>query len=107
MAVARRIDLHLRVTVLPGKRGNFLAFLREAIPYYESPGGITIRPLQDLHDDHRFIEVVEYADRATYLKDQERVSHDPVMKDYLQRWRALLAEPPVVEVYASVSVEEA
>jgi quinol monooxygenase YgiN len=94
-----RIDLHLRLHVLPGRRAEFLAFLREAIPFYESPGGITVRLLQDLRDDHRFIELVLYDDEAAYARDQERVADDPAMKAYLARWRDLLGEPPVVEVY--------
>lgn len=84
---------------MPGKRDEFLAFLREAIPFYESPGGITVRLLQDVRDDHRFIELVLYDGQDAYARDQERVANDPAMKAYLTRWRGLLAEPPVVEVY--------
>lgn len=94
-----RIDLHLRIRVLPGRRDDFLAFLREATPYYEAPGGITIRLLEDLADDHHFIELVLYDNEEAYRRDQDRVAHDPEMKRYLEQWRALLAGPPVVEVY--------
>lgn len=94
-----RIDLHLRLRVAPGRRAEFLAFFREAFPVYESPGGITMRLLEDLHDDHRFIELVLYDNEAVYARDQERVANDPTMKALQARWRALLAEPPVVEVY--------
>jgi quinol monooxygenase YgiN len=94
-----RIDLHLRLCVAPGRRNEFLAFLRETIPYYESPGGIEIRLLQDKSDDHRFIELVLYENEQAYERDQERVARDPTMKRHLERWRSLLAEPPQVEVY--------
>ena len=97
-----RIDLHLRVRVATGRREAFFAFLREAIPYYEGPGGIEIRLLQDKADDHRFIELVLYEDEQAYERDQERVASDPVMKRYVERWRSLLAEPPQVEVYRLV-----
>ncbi len=99
-----RIDLHLRLRVQPGRRDEFLAFLREATPVYESPGGITIRLLQDLHDDHRFIELVLYDDEPTYTRDQHRVANDPVMGELLARWRALLVETPVVEVYRLTAI---
>lgn len=94
-----RIDLHLRIRVKPGLRDAFLVFLREARPFYESTGGIEVRLLQDLHDDHRFIELVLYDDEAAFERDQLRVAHDATMKAILTRWRDLLAEPPVVEVY--------
>jgi quinol monooxygenase YgiN len=97
-----RIDLHLRIRVAPGRRDEFLAFLREAIPFYERPGGIEIRLLQNKTDDHRFIELVLYDDESAYYRDQERVDTDPEMNLFLKSWRSFLAEPPIVEVYRLV-----
>lgn len=99
-----RIDLHLRIRVKDGRRAEFLGFLRGAIPVYESPGGIEVRLLQDLHDDHRFIELVLYEDLAVYERDQVRVANDPEILRLLERWRELLVEPPVVEVYRLTAV---
>jgi hypothetical protein len=94
-----RIDLHLRIRVKPGQRADFFKFLDEAVPVYESPGGIEVRLLQDMNDDHRFIELVLYDDEAIYRRDQERVENDPTMRSLLARWRELLVEGPIVEVY--------
>jgi hypothetical protein len=94
-----RIDLHLRCRVLPGKREEFLAFLHEARSFYEAPGGITVRLLTDVNDDHRFIELILYDSINDFNKDQLRVANDYEMKAYLARWRSLLAEEPTVEVY--------
>lgn len=96
---AARIDLHLRIRVKDGRRGEFLAFLREAIPVYESPGGIRVRLLERIGNDHEFIEVVQYESEGVYAADQERVEHDPRMRALLQRWRDLLADAPAVETY--------
>ena len=93
------LELHLRIRVLDGKRDEFLAFVAEAVPYYEAPGGIHVRLLEDVSDWHRFIEVVEYADDATYRRDQQRLTGDPQMKEYVARWHTLLDGPPSVEVY--------
>jgi hypothetical protein len=60
--------------------------------------------LESLGDDHKFIELVLYDDEASYRRDQDRVDNDPEMKRYLDRWRALLAEPPRVEVYREKDV---
>lgn len=98
------VELHLRCRVIPARQTEFLSLLREAVPFYESPGGIRVRLQQDAHDADRFIEVVEYRDEAVYQQDQARVENDSVMKSYLDRWRLLLAEPPVVEVYRRVSI---
>jgi hypothetical protein len=93
------IELHLRGRVAAGRRADLVEFLGEAIGFYERPGGIRVRVLWDLADPDRFVEVIEYADRQVYDRDQVRVDHDPEMKDYLRRWRALLAEPPHVHTY--------
>lgn len=93
------IELHLRIRLAPDQREPFFAFLREAIPFYESPGDIRIELLANSADDHRFIEVVHYATELAYELDQKRVSDDPTMKQFLARWRSFLAEPPIVETY--------
>lgn len=93
------LELHLRARVRPGRHEDLRAFLREAIPYYEQPGGIRIRLLWDAADPNRFVEIAEYADQAAYDRDQERVATDPRMLAYVERWRALLAGPPQIETY--------
>lgn len=93
------IELHLRGRAAPGRREDLVAFLAEAIPFYEQPGGIRVRLLWDIADPDRFIEVVEYADHETYDRDQARVSDDPEMGQYLRRWRDLLTGPAQVEIY--------
>lgn len=96
------ISVHLRIRVVPGRQRDLLRFLAEAIPFYESPGGIRVRLLSDSNDPERFIELVEYIDEQTHREDDKRVQSDPTMARYLARWRQLLAEPPVVEVYREV-----
>lgn len=93
------IELHLRLRVAQGCRADFLDFLGVAIPFYEAPGGIRVRLLENEADHHLFIEVIEYASRSDYERDQERVANDAQMIEYLARWRGFLAEPPTVEIY--------
>lgn len=93
------VSLHLRIRLATDQREPFFAFLREAISFYESPGGIRIELLVNSADDHRFIEIVHYATEIDYQRDQVRVAADPTMKQFLARWRAFLAEPPIVETY--------
>ena len=93
------IEIHLRGKVAAGQRAAFDAFLLEAIPFYESPGGIRVRVLWSSADSNRFIEVIEYVDQAAHDRDQLRVESDVRMRDLLQRWRDLLEGPPLVETY--------
>lgn len=93
------IELHLRGVAAAGRRDDLIAFLAEAIPFYERPGGIRVRVLWDLADPDRFVEVIEYADQDAHDRDQLRVQSDPEMLAYLHRWRGLLAGPPQIETY--------
>ncbi len=93
------IELHLRGRAADGRKADLEAFLTEAIPFYESPGGIRVRVLWDVADPNRFIEVVEYVDQVAHDSDQLRVENDVRMRDLLDRWRSLLDGPPVVETY--------
>lgn len=99
VAPSNRFELHLRIRLAPGRRHDFLAFLSETIPFYEAPGGIRIRLLQNEDAPDDFIEIVEYENRETYERDQVRVASDPAMNERLVRWRALLAGAATVEVY--------
>jgi len=99
-------SVHLRIRVLSDRQSDLYEFLADAIPFYESPGGIRVRLLSDSGDPKRFIELIEYIDEKTYRQDDDRVSSDLTMAQYLARWRELLAEPPVVEVYREVDPVE-
>lgn len=97
-----RIEFHLRIQVKLDCLETFFDFLGDAIPFYEQPGGIRIRLLQNHIDPTRFIELVEYADEKTFQQDQHRVQTDPEMKGYLERWHRLLEREPEIEIYRPV-----
>ena len=96
------VHLHLAGRVPPGGWAALEAFLAEAFAVYEAPGGITMRLLRDAEDPCAFVEVVEYETRQDHDRDQVRVDRDPVLRDLLARWRALLDGPPRVTRYAVV-----
>ncbi len=98
------VELHLRIRVAEHRREELLAFLREAIPVYEAPGGIRVSLQQEHGDPERYIERVEYRSEADFADDQERVERDPISRALVARWREILLEPPVVEVYRPVSL---
>lgn len=93
------VFVHLRIRVSQDRQAELGSFLCEAIPFYESPGGIRVRLLSDEADPERFIELVEYIDERTYRQDDARIESDATMAEYLARWRSLLLEPPTIEIY--------
>lgn len=91
-----QVILHLKIRLLPGCDAAFAAYLVDAFPVFEAPGGCKGVVYQ--LDDGRFDEVFYYATEADYLAGERAIHEDPAQIALLQRWRALLAGPPEVEV---------
>jgi hypothetical protein len=91
--------LCLWIRVASARRPDLIAFLREAIPVYERPGGIRVLLLERVGVPEELCEIIEYASRERYEADQERAEKDFEMKALIGRWRTILDGPPVVEVY--------
>jgi hypothetical protein len=70
------VSVHLRIRVTPGQNDELRVLLREAISFYESPGGIRVRLLGDTSAPDRFIEVIDYASEHAHSEDEERVKSD-------------------------------
>lgn len=100
------VTLHLRIRVEPSMRATLLEFLREALAYYEAPGGIRVRLLARADVPDELIEVVEYETVAAYRADQARVDQDSRMRELIARWRGILAAEPIVEVYDEIALGE-
>jgi hypothetical protein len=71
--------------VSPEKRAGLLAFLREAFPVYERPGGVRMALYESVDDPGLLLELVAYATEEDYARDQERVERDPEMRSWLER----------------------
>lgn len=81
------------------------AFLRDARPYYESIGDVTMRFEWNARDDHQFREIFEYASAEAFEIDDHRVNHDPEMLQYLARWRTFLEGEISVSAWNEVEMD--
>lgn len=97
--------MSLSCRVAPERRAELLAFLADAFPLYEQPGGIRMGLYESVDEPGLLLELVAYAGEAEYVADQERVTRDPRMAAALQRWRSLLAAPPDVRRMRPVLLE--
>lgn len=93
--------LHGQVTT---SRSALEAFLRRARVVYEEPGGIRTRLQWRDDEPATFVEIIEYADRATFDADQVRTETDPRMRALLDEWRTHLAGRPRVEVFEEAAL---
>lgn len=90
--------------VAPERRAEMLAFLQDAFPAYERPGGIRMALYESMDEPGLFHELVAYASEEAYRLDQERVAHDPEMKGILAAWRELLEGPVEHRAFRPVEV---
>lgn len=95
--------MHLRFRTASGKEDELVAFLKHAVPVYESLPGVRVRLLQHLGDRSRFIEFIEYSTASAFDRDQQRIDADPRMRSLLDSWRGLLEHPAEVETYQDIS----
>jgi hypothetical protein len=84
------VALYLHIRVRQGFETKLVEFLRGAKAFYEGPGGIRVRLLQDAVDPLSFIEIIEYEHNKAFENDDLRVKSDSAMKCYLYDWQSLL-----------------
>jgi hypothetical protein len=82
-----------------------IAYLQEAVPFYQALPGIDIRLLRSVDRPGSFTEVIEYQTAQAFQADQKRIEEDGRMQRLLARWRTLLIDPPIVEHFTDITVE--
>ncbi|HCF62727.1 MAG TPA: hypothetical protein DFS52_32650 [Myxococcales bacterium] len=81
------VSLAYKVPV--AKRGELLALLSDAFPFYERPGGIRMGLYESRDEPGLFLEVVAYASEADREADDLRLE-TPAYKEVLANWHALM-----------------
>lgn len=103
--LAQAVVLHLHIRVREGNEAKLTEFLHRARPYYEAPGGIRVRLIEDADDPRCFIEIIEYESEAVFEQDHLRLDADSTMESYLDEWHSLLEGEVRVKKYLDRSVK--
>lgn len=103
--VAQTVVLHLHICVREGNEEKLTEFLRRARPYYEAPGGIRVRLIEDADNPRRFIEIIEYESEEVFERDHLRLDTDSAMRSYLDEWHSLLDGEVRVQKYLDLSAK--
>ncbi len=107
--MARREDtlqrvLQMRIRVL-GDARQFLALMRSATPFYQALGGKRLRFLRNVDDPAQLLVEIEYEALAGLELNRQKVASDPMVRSFLQGWRAMLAGSAEVDVFEDVTKE--
>lgn len=103
MEAYARWRVHLRITTRTGDHDELGAFLKQAIPFYESLPGVRVRLLRNVNSPDRYIEVIEYETVEAFESDEKRLSGDLQMQHFIKRWRKLLKGDVEVETYQDIT----
>jgi hypothetical protein len=99
--VLKRV-LQMKMRAL-GDPAQVLMLVRSAAPFYRALGGTNVRFLQNVDDPAQFCIEIEYEANAAIELNRQKVSSDPMVRGFLQGWRALLAGSADVDVYEDVT----
>jgi hypothetical protein len=86
-----------------GEPAQVLALIRSAAPFYRALGGTDIRLLQNVDDPAQILIEIEYAAHAALELNRHKVASDPMVRTFLQGWRAILAGSADMDVYEDVT----
>ena len=97
----RRV-LQIKLRAL-GDPQQVLALIRSAAPFYRTLGGASFRVLQNVDDRAQILVEIEYAAHAALELNRHKVASDPMVRTFLQGWRAILAGSADMDVYEDVT----
>jgi hypothetical protein len=99
----RRV-LQIRMRTL-GEPAQVLALIRSAAPLYQSMGGTGFRVLQNVDEPTQLLAEIEYEAHAALELNRHKLATDPMMRTFLQSWRAILQGSADVDVYEDVTAQ--
>ena len=86
-----------------GEPSQVLSLIRSASPFYRTLGGAGFRVLQNVDDPAQLLIEIEYEAHAALELNRHKVASDPMMRTFLQGWRAILAGNADMYVYEDVT----
>jgi hypothetical protein len=99
-AVKRVLQMRLRAI---GDPVQVLALIRSGAPFYRSLGGGSFRLLQNVDDPAQIVIEIDYQADATLELNRQKIATDPMVRNILQGWRAILAGSADMDVYVDVT----
>jgi hypothetical protein len=86
-----------------GDPAQVLTLIRSAGPFYRTLGGAGFRVLQNVDDPAQLLVEIEYEADAALELNRHKLASDPMVRTFLQGWRAILAGSADVDVYEDVT----
>jgi hypothetical protein len=99
-SVKRLLQLKMRAL---GEPAQVLTLIRSAAPFYRTMGAASFRVLQNVDDPAQLVIEIEYETAAALELNRHKVASDPMVRSFLQGWKAVLAGSAEMDVYQDVT----
>ena len=86
-----------------GEPASVLTLVRSAAPFYRTMGAASFRVLQNVDDPALIVIEIEYETVAALELNRQKVASDPMVRSFLQGWKAMLAGNADMDVYEDVT----
>ena len=86
-----------------GEPATVLTLIRTSAPFYRTMGASRFRVLQNVDDPAQITIEIEYESTAALELNRHKVASDPMVRSFLQGWKAILAGNADMDVYQDVT----
>ena len=97
-----RRTLQLRFTLPNAESGQLVAMIKAATPFYQMFGNAEVHLLQNVDDQTKFVQIIEYEAREDWELNRQKMASDARMQAFLQMWRAMFPGAIEIDVYQEV-----
>ncbi len=94
--------LHVKFRAPAADAAQLLPLIKAALPMLEALGA-RVRLMRNADDPAQFVQIIEYQTDPGFEASRQKVASDPMLRNYMQAWRAVFPGPMEMDVYEDVT----
>jgi hypothetical protein len=94
--------LHVKFRAPTADTTQMLPLMKMALPMLEAMGA-RVRLMRNADDHSQFVQIIEYQTDPQLEANRQKVASDPMIRNYMQAWRAVFPGPMEMDVYEDVT----
>jgi len=104
MAEATQVTrfLHVKFRAPTADTAQLLPLMKAALPMLEAMGA-RVRLMRNADDHMQFVQIIQYQTDPSLEASRQKVASDPMLRNYMQAWRAVFPGPMEMDVYEDVT----
>jgi hypothetical protein len=94
--------LHVKFRAPTADTAQLLPLMKAALPMLEAMGA-RVRLMRNADDHAQFVQIIQYQTDPSLEASRQKVASDPMLRNYMQAWRAVFPGPMEMDVYEDVT----